>query len=378
MSSKKNKKKRQYHSHNAIEVIIRKNTKNFLQAEKIYWKERTKIDESIRDAINKLSLQAGKVSTNYLSSTVIGLIDGVVFIREKTTKKIPVIFIIAPIPHSEWLFDHFLPRVGNEILNSLKDEILTDSNTSLKSNFVKQLSSPIILLDSDNQIQSEISFMNYEEDSYDPIERAILDFQLTLLGLQTQSNHESPSLISHKNTINSLNQIASEFEDLLNIRTKEEELHRFLNQYSFILHPSAEVISKKKLGEDFITDFVLIASTTQGPIYILVELENSNHKLLTKGLTLTAPVNHALKQTRDWDVWLESNKSYIQNKLPNFETPKYLIVIGRTDTFTEIQKEYMRSYNRQWQNLEILSYDDVLENFKNTIIKLSETINKNE
>jgi hypothetical protein len=124
------------------------------------------------------------------------------------------------------------------------------------------------------------------------------------------------------------------------------------------------------LGEDFVTDFVLVETTTQGPAYILVEIERASHSILTKDLVLSGSVNHAIKQTRDWDVWLEKHKAYIQEKLPGFETPKYMIVIGRSNTMTDKDKSYLRSYNREWKNTTLLTYDDLLACFRMTIVNL--------
>ena len=151
-------------------------------------------------------------------------------------------------------------------------------------------------------------------------------------------------------------------------------MQRFLKDHSFVLHPSAETIPKQKLGEVFITDFVLVATTTQGPTYIFIELERASHPVLTKGYSLASPVNHAIKQTRDWDLWLEKNKAYIQNKLPGFETPNYIVVIGRSKDFDEQQKAYLRSYNREWKNLELITYDDLLFRFRSTIERLKSTV----
>ena len=120
----------------------------------------------------------------------------------------------------------------------------------------------------------------------------------------------------------------------------------------------------------------MVAPTSQGPIYTLVELERASHPILTGDFTLAGPVGHAFRQTRDWDVWLEENKAYVRNKLPGFETPRYIVVIGRSEGFTEKQKAYIRSYNREWKNLELLTYDDVLYRFEATIEKLKITVTK--
>lgn len=131
---------------------------------------------------------------------------------------------------------------------------------------------------------------------------------------------------------------------------------------------------KKKLGEDFITDFVLVNPCDQGPSYTLVEIEKPSHPILLQDNSLSSQTNHAIKQTRDWDVWLEKNKAYLQGKLPGFETPSYLVVIGRGNSLDEKAKSYLRSYNRDWKNLELLTYDDVLARFNGVIKAIELTV----
>ncbi len=62
---------------------------------------------------------------------------------------------------------------------------------------------------------------------------------------------------------------------------------------------ASEIIPKQKLGEDFVTDFVILNILDQGPVYTLVELEKSSHPILTQDNVLTSNVNHAVRQTRD-------------------------------------------------------------------------------
>jgi hypothetical protein len=221
----------------------------------------------------------------------------------------------------------------------------------------------------------EISHLRYGDEPNRPaLERAILDFQLTLMGLLTQTGVPQSGPIQGQETVSRLESLSDEFEKLLGDEKREEEIQTFLKANSFVLHQSAETIPKQKLGEDFITDFVLVASSTQGPSYFLVELERAAHPVLTKDYSLSSYVAQAVKQTRDWDVWLEGNKAYIQGKLPGFETPRYIVVIGRSASFDDTQRAYMRSYNREWKNLELLTYDDVLHRFRATIAKLKSTV----
>ena len=71
-----------------------------------------------------------------------------------------------------------------------------------------------------------------------------------------------------------------------------------------------------------------------------------------------------------YSIWLEQNKAYLQNKLPGFETPKYMVVIGRGTALDATAKAYLRSYNRDWKNIELLSFDDVLVRFNGVISAL--------
>ncbi len=110
---------------------------------------------------------------------------------------------------------------------------------------------------------AEFAYLRYGDVGASPtIERAMLDFQLALLGAQlrqTSSITESPA---SETTVQRLDEIAQQFEALLVADVREEELQVFLKSYPFVLPPSAEAIPKKKLGEDFVTDFVLVDTSS--------------------------------------------------------------------------------------------------------------------
>jgi len=370
MASNKSKKGKRAYAKDPLEIIIREKAKKFLSAEREYWKQRDSLQQRMRQAVEGLSLKAGKALPTDISSTVWGLRDGVAFVRHKSVSgQSTVQFRILPITLVQWAETGLVVPVDQREISLVK------------AGLIKGLGHVTFIDCSINDIQipyAELSHMRYGEDlSIPAIERAILDFQLTLLGLLTPTTPEEswmPGRLSGETTIERLQEIAQQFHELLQGDQQEEALQRFLKEHPFVVHQSAECIPKQRLGEDFVTDFVLIATTTQGPTYMLVELERASHPVLTKDFTLASPVGHAIKQTRDWDVWLEKNKAYVQNKLPGFETPRYLIVIGRSAGFTEDQKAYMRSYNREWKNLELLTYDDVLSRFQATIKRLKATV----
>jgi hypothetical protein len=370
--ARNSKKGKHAYAKKPLEIIIRKRAKEFLVAEKEYWKQRDSLRESMAEALDALSLKAGEALPADISSTVWGLRDGVAFVRHKRISGQPTVqFRIMPITLDQWADEGLIIPVD-------RGEI-----SLAKVGLVRGLGQVTFINCAINEIQipfAQLSHMRYGDSLNIPaVERAILDFQLTLLGLQTLTAPReavAPERLSGEATLERLREIALMFQELLRGARQEEALQRFLKEHSFVLHQSAESIPKQRLGEDFVTDFVLVATTSQGPTYTLVELERASHPVLTEDLALASPVGHAIRQTRDWDVWLEKNKAYVQNKLPGFETPRYMVVIGRSVEFTEKQKEYMRSYNREWKNLELLTYDDVLARFEATIQKLEATVGK--
>ena len=366
-NKKKTKPHKQAHATSPIEIIIREKAKRFVEAEKHYWKERNAIRDQMQNATVALSLKTEEVLPADVSTTVYGLKDGVAFVRHKTFSGRPsVVFRVLPMTLSEWAEDGLLvPVVNGELSLARAGAIRGLGHITFMNCSINGIEIPY----------AELSHLKYGDTINTPaVERAILDFQLTLLGLQTQTAETASVTLPSQETISKLKALSDEFEKILEDETREEDIQKFLKTNSFVLHQSAEAISKQKLGEDFVTDFVLVATTTQGPSYFLVELERAAHPVLNKDYSLTSPVMQAIKQTRDWDVWLESNKAYIQKKLPGFETPHFIVVIGRSVGFDDPHRAYMRSYNREWKNLELLTYDDVLHRFRATIEKLKATI----
>lgn len=365
MTTRKNKNTKRT-PRTAIELLLEKKAKSLVAAEKTYWETSSELRRQRHESANLLKLPFEEKLPDNISSTVWALKDGVAFVRHSTVgHAAKVDFRTLPITLEQWGNDGLVvPLPSGEISLARIGLIRGTGNISLTNCQINEFHIPFV----------EFSHLRYGDSTNTPsVERAVLDFQLALLGMQTQpeaASNKNTAPVTGTHTIELLRQLAESFAALIAAGTKEEELQTFIKKHPFVLHPSAECIPKKKLGEDFVTDFVLVATTTQGQNYILVELERASHPVLTKDFVLSGPVNHALKQTRDWDVWLEKNKAYLQNKLPGFETPNFLVVIGRGDALSEEEKAYLRSYNREWKNTSLLTYDDVLAQFRSTITNL--------
>ncbi len=127
----------------------------------------------------------------------------------------------------------------------------------------------------------------------------------------------------------------------MNTSGKEEEVHQFLKNASVILGVTSKIepISKFKLGDDYVTDFV-INEIPDG--YVFIEIERPNMKLFKKTTPpeRTQEFNHAIQQIENWKAWIRENYSYISKKLEGLSpNPVCWLIAGRR---THLSKEEQR------------------------------------
>lgn len=350
-------------------TLLAQKAEKYVQNEVEFWKHRYTLEYQNKRNADVFEFKFSETMPEELSTVVWGLTDGVVFIRYYSPgKKGEVEFRTLDISINQWGQEGLIVRLPEgDISLTQKDLMHGVGNITIRdAHFI-------------SGVDLKEYFISYVEFNYvyygssyfpSPVERAMLHFQGCFLNLHKKQNQEKKvnQPIVTDSIFPYLEKVSSEFATLLEASKKEEELQVFLKKHPIVLHPTAELIPKKKLGEDFITDFVLVSPSDQGATYTLVEIEKASHPILVKDNSLSRQTNHAIKQTRDWDVWLEKNKAYLQTKLPNFESPQYLVIIGRGNILDDNAKAYLRSYNRDWKNIELLTYDDVLVRFK-AIIK---------
>jgi hypothetical protein len=349
--------------------MLKKKAESFLKAERDFWKYRYEIEEQYKQNAEAFDLEFSNTIPEDLSTIVWALNDGVAFVRYHSPGiKGNVAFRSWNITLKQWGEEGLvIPTQKGELSLARGGFIGGLGNFTLKNGNFNEIHIPYV----------ELRHAYYDKGQMpSPVERAIIDFQLAFLGahLREQPPVSRGSPNANDQTITRLREISANFEALLGDAQKEEDLQIFIKENPMVLHPTAELIPKKKFGEDFVTDFVLVTPGDQGPSYTLVEIEKSSHPILLKDNSLSSQTNHAIKQTRDWDVWLEKNKAYLQGKLPGFETPLYLVVIGRSNSLDDTAKAYLRSYNRDWKNIELLTYDDVLVRFNGVIKALESAI----
>lgn len=170
--------------------------------------------------------------------------------------------------------------------------------------------------------------------------------------------HQSVFKVFSDSSLTVSDRLVEGFERLLESGAREEEYQQFLTSNPVFLHPLASrLISKHRLGDDFITDYVL--ETLSGE-YIAVELEKPNDPIFTRGDDFTCEFTHAVGQAVDFIEWIEQNIAYAQKKLPGIAAPRALVIIGRRSALTPHQSNKLRRWNKNSTSIEVLAYDDLL------------------
>jgi len=345
MAKKKIKKKQR----KSFEILIEEKAKNFKKAIKEYWKIQDKLAQEYKETAIGLGgiHNYDEIFPTGLCNQILLFTDGIIFIRQKLDKYHFIKSFIFNFDLNHWIKDGLKIPYKEQFV--CVHSILMQPGASLILNKC--------IIDGYHFDYLHYSIFYYDQNELSPTAiKAIIDFRISILGMILQSGSafftpKIEQIIQSDNILDRLQQKVNELKVLLETEVKEEKLQYFLKENPFLLKPSSEFIPKQKLGEDFVTDFVLLNILDQGPCYTLVELEKSSYSILTKEGVLSSNVSHAIKQTRDWDIWLEKNKSYFQNKLPWFESPEYLIVIGRTNLMGDNEKAYLRSYNRGYNKV---------------------------
>jgi Domain of unknown function (DUF4263) len=208
------------------------------------------------------------------------------------------------------------------------------------------------------------------------VNRDLFTIIITLLSYDTLRNGEDDFFFKHVfNTIKDSSikinkRVLNKYESLiLNPDIREEDCQLILKQNPALIDPLAkDVLSKQKLGTEFITDFILRKLNDE---YILVEIEKPGTPLFTKTNDFTSQFTHALGQVLDFQEWVESNISYAQTLMPGILSPTGLLVIGLSNNLSEFQKKKLRRFNINNQGrLKVITFDDLLENAKKLYINM--------
>jgi hypothetical protein len=199
-----------------------------------------------------------------------------------------------------------------------------------------------------------------------PDEEAIKDFQAAFLtrNIAGPDALDLPTEEEQSLTKSKADELLNQFTKLLNVAQNEEELQIFIKQHPEFLYPDfISCYLKFKLGEDYVTDYVLLVQGHQGLEYVFVEIERPDKELFTESGQFSAKFTQAKNQLLDWDNWLTKNHAYVSRKLPNFYKPQFHLVIGRG---TELNVEHNEKIQSEFTGTtrRFSTYDDLAKRFK--------------
>lgn len=134
-------------------------------------------------------------------------------------------------------------------------------------------------------------------------------------------------------------------------------------------------LPQKRLGSDYVPDFIVGDIDSLGIHWLLVELETPRSGIYVKsGVQLDAVTRKGVQQVVDWRDWLSANIAYARerrakNGLGLFdirEKTRALVLVGRR-SLMPTSKDSARIEYRQSNGIEIHTYDWLLESLEGAI-----------
>lgn len=138
------------------------------------------------------------------------------------------------------------------------------------------------------------------------------------------------------------------------------------------------VIPQKRLGSEFVPDFVLCERNSLGDFWTLVELQSPKSRFFTKKRRPSEHLDEGIRQVLEWRRWLAANRDYarrprVEDGLGlrgiDAESPG-LVLIGRQSGLVEQDKIQLRQLGRD-HNISFHTYDWLIRRAKSRIAALA-------
>ncbi|WP_439616274.1 Shedu anti-phage system protein SduA domain-containing protein [Shinella sp.] len=154
--------------------------------------------------------------------------------------------------------------------------------------------------------------------------------------------------------------VLGEFEELIKTKRKNEPAFQaFLTRHPQLLDPlSHKVWPQPNLFGFKEPDFII--KRTDGT-YLVIEIECPAKALVTAGGHLSAHVTHAEQQATDYRRNLMQKYPDIRAKLPDFQEPDCLVIVGLEGVLSAEQRQVLYDANQNRRHLRIAGFDWLLE-----------------
>jgi hypothetical protein len=161
-----------------------------------------------------------------------------------------------------------------------------------------------------------------------------------------------------------IDQLSEDLLYLLNKDPREEELQQFLSQNPVLFHflSPQHLFVKPPILSIHQADFAIL--DTRGTLFF-VEIERPDILLLRKDGAISAEMEHALTQVRDWLFLYEKHRAAVLQCLdladPEVTRARGMVLAGRDQPY---DTENLRRF--KWQDrgaIDCITYDDLLGMF---------------
>jgi len=157
-----------------------------------------------------------------------------------------------------------------------------------------------------------------------------------------------------------IEQSCKEFLKLINSNSAEEVIQKFLeaNPIFFHLFLAQKLIFKPPILTRYVADFGVLNNRKE---LLLIEIEKPNLRLLKQDGGVTAVLQHAADQVRNWRQVFDDHRatalSLLDLGLNDVAQVRGVIIAGRKPS-DESKERVLRSIS--WPNIEMFTYDDIL------------------
>jgi len=140
--------------------------------------------------------------------------------------------------------------------------------------------------------------------------------------------------------------------ELLDILKNNSFLFYELYSRKYGIQPNFKEIS---FGGKYRCDFAWLNDNSDGPEWVLVEIEKPKMKLFTKKDEPTSALNHAIEQVKSWERYFNENPNEKKRIFGAVSRFKYILVAGSTEDWSTNHALKWRQHHNSESKIEIRS-----------------------
>jgi len=140
--------------------------------------------------------------------------------------------------------------------------------------------------------------------------------------------------------------------ELLDILKNNSFLFYELYSRKYGIQPNFKEIS---FGGEYRCDFAWLNDNSDGPEWVLVEIEKPKMKLFTKKNEPGSALNHAMEQVKSWERYFNENPNEKKRIFGAVSSFRYILVAGSTEEWSTDHAIKWRQHHNSESKIEIRS-----------------------